>query len=224
MVCWFVCLFRFWQGAVPPAAFVGCFVLISLRCGGAVSRRRCASTHSSRRRCARTHARSALPSCSVLCRIMLGPISACRAVSDQHCSSSQHFRFQSEALVYGDEIGNVFFTQPFEERSTKARDMTMQRRTWRATLHAACNIVRGMCSRRRGTACAMHGRCHGASCAGRDSARTASSSISYTPTGLPRLAAPFLPACTHPIALERLNRNAMPCKPWAKASVAETAR
>ena len=71
-------------------------------------------------------------------------------------------------------------------------DMTMQRRTWRATSHAACNTVRGMCSRRRGTACAMHGRCHGASCAGRDSARTASSSISYTPTGLPRLAAPFL--------------------------------
>ena len=127
--------------------------------------------------------------CTASC---LDPISACRAVSDQRRSSSQHFRFQSEALVYGDEIGNVFFTQPFEERPTKARDMTMQRRTWRATLHAACNTVRGMCSRRRGTACAMHGRCHGASCAGRDSARTASSSISYTPTGLPRLAAPFL--------------------------------
>ncbi len=77
-----------------------------------------------------------------LCRIMppsVPFISACRAVYpiDQRRSSSQHFRFQSEALVYGDEIGNVFFTQPFEERPTKARDMTMQRRTWRATLHTA---------------------------------------------------------------------------------------
>ncbi len=146
-----------------------------------------------------------------LCRIMppsVPFISACRAVYPigQRRSSSQHFRFQSEALVYGDEIGNVFFTQPFEERPTKARD-----RHDDAASHAACNIARGMCSRRRGTACAMHGRCHGASCAGRDSARTASSSISYTPTGLPRLAAPFLCARAPDSPRTVMRRNASHC-------------